>query len=111
MIQKLNHGFVVGGRLVANIDESKQPANFCEHEKVVKRFRPLGFFGFAYFRVAVTGQVGKDKLAEVKVIDEPRSPRGSGSAGKFFLPRKHVYERGLADVRLAGNGNHGLFGV
>ena len=111
-MKKIHHRYVVRGGLMPDIHERKNVTRVgLIGKKLLHGHAPLLFFGFGNFGVAVTGEIGKNKLAEIEIIDQSRAPRGVGCFCKLFLIGKHVDERTFADVGLAHHRYYRFIGL
>ena len=104
-VQKIDHRFIVGGRVVADVGEGEHMGDIARSKKVVQQFRPAPFFALRHAREAVPRQIGKHELPEVEIIYEPRPPRFRRGARELFSVCEHVDERAFAHVGFSADGD------
>lgn len=111
VIEIVDHGQIVARRIVADVCEREHVRNVLFFRKKSSSILPhLSFSALDTRAKPYPGKIRQQKLAEIKIIHQPRAPRVARGARQLVFVREHVDERTLAHVGFAAYGDHGLIG-
>ena len=100
--QKPQHGAVVGGGVVAHVQQLHDQADLPPHGKVpLHQLAPAAAFRVGALRVAVARQVGDAHAVAPEEVDRGGLARHAADAGQIFAVEEFVDEGRLAHVGLA----------